>query len=140
MLNCLKALIKRKMRTDEWTNSEVVTADHGQVQSPLYPKGNSRRADKEENGMKLSEADGQRIKVIFVGGATISGIGDFYTPAQDNPEGKASLCVSDAIIFEDEVKKIEVLSPNNQEARQALFFRVLCSSTVIAIPLAQCAF
>lgn len=64
--------------------------------------------------MKLSEADGQKVKVTFVDGATISGMGDCYTPAQDNPEGKASLCIGDAIFFEDEVKKIEVLSPVNQ--------------------------
>lgn len=63
--------------------------------------------------MKLKEADGRRIKVTLIDGATISGTGDCYTPAQDNPEGKASLCVGNAIFFEDEVKKIEALSPNN---------------------------
>ena len=57
--------------------------------------------------MKLREADGKNIRVTFIDGSILSGKGDCYTPAPDNPEGKASLCIGDAIFFEDEVDVIE---------------------------------
>ena len=57
--------------------------------------------------MKLGEAEGKNIKVTFIDGSVLTGKGDCYTPAPDNPEEKASLCIGNAIFFEDEVAVIE---------------------------------
>lgn len=60
--------------------------------------------------MTLKEAWGKNVRITFIGGDIMTGVPYDYTPAGDNPENKASICIGDTIFFEDEIEKIELLN------------------------------
>lgn len=59
--------------------------------------------------MKLRDAWGKKIRVIFKDGQVLEGTGEYYTSELDNPEEEASMSIGDVLFFESEIERIELI-------------------------------
>lgn len=59
--------------------------------------------------MELNKYSGHKVRIVCIDGEVYEGLAYDYTPPQDNEPEEASITIDSIEIYENEIKRIEII-------------------------------